>query len=82
MKKDYGKFVVKIFYYSNLQSMLMNYVIDPSIPHARVCINEAGVHKRAAELQRVKLSEETLAAWLLRAVTLIDLTTLGGEQRT
>jgi len=42
-------------------------------------INENSVRKRAEELQTFKLDGENLAAWLLRAVTFIDLTTLGGK---
>jgi hypothetical protein len=43
-------------------------------------INENSVRKRAEELQTFKLDGENLAAWLLRAVTFIDLTTLGGKK--
>jgi hypothetical protein len=42
-------------------------------------INENSVKKRAEELQTFKLDGENLAAWLLKAVTFIDLTTLGGK---
>ncbi|KAF4517280.1 hypothetical protein B566_EDAN008614 [Ephemera danica] len=46
----------------------------------RVCINEVWIKKRAAELQKANLiGDERRAAWLLRAVSLIDLTTLGGD---
>ena len=43
-------------------------------------MNTAAVHQRAANLQSRKAVKGSYqAAWLLRAVTCIDLTTLGGD---
>lgn len=43
-------------------------------------MNTAAVHQRAANLQARKAVKGAYqAAWLLRAVTCIDLTTLGGD---
>ncbi|CAB3369813.1 Hypothetical predicted protein [Cloeon dipterum] len=51
-----------------------------SFMNHNVRINEAAVNRRAATLQEFKLqNDDALAAWLLRAVTFIDLTTLGGD---
>jgi hypothetical protein len=53
--------------------------LDLSGSFAKVSINEAFIQKKTSELQKGKLSGDVLAGWLLRAITMIDLTTLGGE---
>ncbi|XP_059472739.1 deoxyribose-phosphate aldolase [Neocloeon triangulifer] len=52
---------------------------DLTFLNHNVRINESCIKLRSSELQTFKLEGEPLAAWLLRAVTFIDLTTLGGD---
>ncbi|XP_060699200.1 deoxyribose-phosphate aldolase [Hemiscyllium ocellatum] len=50
---------------------------------SRVRVNQPAVVRRAEQLQtRRNLSKEWQAAWLLKAVTCIDLTTLSGDDTT
>lgn len=61
--------------YDNACSPALSFMQHP------IRINENSVRKRTEELQTYKLDGENLAAWLLRAVTFIDLTTLGGNNK-